>query len=87
MADATTLITNIQKIEQKIVAFDFDGNGELNGGTVTVNGSEVTSITNSMMMGGGGRGGMGFPGGDMNGDQMVPGGQMPPGQNMRGGRH
>ncbi|MBP5163949.1 MAG: carbohydrate-binding domain-containing protein [Lachnospiraceae bacterium] len=68
-------------------AFDFDGKSELNGGTVTVNGSEVTSITNSMMMGGGGHGGMGFPGGDMNGDQMVPGGQMPPDQNMRGGRH
>lgn len=39
-------------------AFDFDYSAELTGGTVYVNGSEVTSITNSMMMGGG----MGGPG-------------------------
>lgn len=39
-------------------AFDFDGTGKLNGGTVTVNGEQVTEITNSMM-GGGGMGGMG----------------------------
>lgn len=32
-------------------AFDFDGKAELNGGKVIVNGQEVTSITNSMMMG------------------------------------
>ena len=48
-------------------AFDFERSAELNGGTVTVNGEQVTSITNSMMGGGmmGGRGGMGggFPGG------------------------
>ena len=44
-------------------AFDFDGKGELTGGTVTVNGEQVTSITNSMMGGGqmGGHGGMGDP--------------------------
>lgn len=48
-------------------AFDFDTTGELNGGTVTVNGEQVTAITNSMM-GGGGMGGnsggmsMGGPG-------------------------
>ncbi len=41
-------------------AFDFDGQSALNGGTVTVNGEQVTTIENSMMMGGGmGRGGMG----------------------------
>ncbi|MDO5118352.1 MAG: hypothetical protein Q4D34_07690, partial [Eggerthellaceae bacterium] len=40
-------------------AFDFDGRGELNGGTVIVNGEQVTELTNSMMMGGG----MGGPGG------------------------
>ena len=41
--------------------FDYDGQGQLNGGTVTVNGSQVTELTNQMMGGGmgGGRGGMG----------------------------
>ena len=42
-------------------AFDFDGRGELNGGTVTVNGEQVTELANAMM--GGGMGGpMGGPG-------------------------
>jgi len=36
-------------------AFDYDMTGELNGGTVTVNGEEITEMTNSMM--GGGMGG------------------------------
>ena len=50
-------------------AFDFEYGAELNGGTVIVNGSEVDTITNSMMGGwGGGWGGQGggpggFPGG------------------------
>ena len=41
--------------------FDYDGEGKLNGGTVTVNGSQVTQLTNQMMGGGMGgmRGGMG----------------------------
>lgn len=47
--------------------FDYDGTGELNGGTVTVNGSRITSLTNQMMGGrmqgdfgnGGGIGGFG----------------------------
>ena len=34
-------------------AFDFDLTASLNGGTVIVNGTQVTSITNSMMEGGG----------------------------------
>ena len=34
--------------------FDFDGAGALTGGTVTVNGSEVTQLTNQMMGGPGG---------------------------------
>ena len=58
-------------------AFDFDGAGELNGGTVIVNGEQVTELTNSMMMGGGmgGMGGMGGAGsmggpGNMGGDQQ-----------------
>lgn len=45
--------------------FDFDGTGALNGGTVTVNGQQVTELTNQMMGGGmgGAPGGMGgFPG-------------------------
>ena len=44
-------------------AFDFDLTASLNGGTVTVNGTQVTSITNSMMDGGGGPGGQGGFGG------------------------
>ena len=40
--------------------FDYDGTGELNGGTVTVNGETVTELTNQMM--GGGMGG--FAGGN-----------------------
>ncbi len=38
-------------------AFDYDGIGQLNGGTVIVNGSQITQLVNSMM--GGGFGGMG----------------------------
>lgn len=33
-------------------AFDFDGSSSFTGGTIRVNGEEVTSIANSMMMGG-----------------------------------
>ena len=67
-------------------AFDFDGQGQLNGGTVTVNGEQVTELTNSMMMGGpgemggpgnmGGQGSMGAPN-----SMGAPGGQ--PGGPMR----
>ncbi len=62
-------------------AFDFDGTGQLNGGTVTVNGEEVTEITSSMMMGGGGHGGFGRQGfGGKGGRQMMQGtdGENPP---------
>ena len=70
--------------------FDYTGNGEMTGGTVTVNGQQVTSLTNQMM---GGRGGFrqgtdsgmqgGFPGRDgtmSSGDGTFPGGDgtMPP---------
>ena len=41
--------------------FDFDGTGSLTGGTITVNGEQVTELTNQMM-GGGGPGGGGRPG-------------------------
>ena len=44
-------------------AFDYDLTASLNGGTVIVNGTQVTSITNSMMEGGGGPGGQGGFGG------------------------
>ena len=55
-------------------AFDFDGAGELTGGTVTVNGEQVTSITNSMMGGGMGMGGS--PEGSMSGQMGGPEGGM-----------
>ncbi|MBR2672591.1 MAG: carbohydrate-binding domain-containing protein [Oscillospiraceae bacterium] len=49
--------------------FDFDGQGQLNGGTVYVNGTQITSLTSQMM------GGMGGPMGGMNGQQMPQGGE------------
>ena len=63
-------------------AFDYDGTASFTGGTITVNGEQVTEITNSMMMGGG----MG-PGGEMGG--MGPGGMgemggMGPGMGAQG---
>lgn len=45
-------------------AFDFDNTAELNGGTVIVNGEELTEITSK------GMGGGGFPG-DNGGDSAV----------------
>lgn len=53
-------------------AFDYVTEGAINGGTVTVNGSQVTQLSNSMMGGGGpamgGQGGMGaVPGEGMEG--------------------
>lgn len=45
--------------------FDYDGEGELNGGSVTVNGSKVSELTNQQMggpEGGNGPGGPGKPG-------------------------
>lgn len=52
-------------------AFDFDGQASLTGGTVYVNGEQVTSIENAMMggggaMGGGAMGGRGAMGGGLN---------------------
>ena len=59
-------------------AFDFDGSATLTGGTVYVNGQQVTTLTTQMM---GGPGGMqGGPGG-FEGDQGGfggPGGRMEP---------
>ncbi len=55
-------------------AFDFEYGAELNGGTVTVNGTQVTEITNSMMGFGGMQGGM-MPGGN---------GEMPEGEAPQG---
>lgn len=46
-------------------SFDFDGTGVINGGTVIVNGSQITTMP-TQMIGGGGDGGMG--GGNANGN-------------------
>ena len=46
-------------------AFDFDGTVSFTGGTVTVNGTQLSEITNSMMGGGMGGGMRGQMGGDM----------------------
>ncbi len=43
--------------------FDYDGSASFTGGTVTVNGQQVTTLTNQMMGGMGGPGGMGNMGG------------------------
>lgn len=65
--------------------FDYDGTGELNGGTVTVNGETVTELTNQMMGGdmGGFAGGnaQGFTG-EMPSDGTMP--TMPADGGMRG---
>ena len=53
--------------------FDYDTTGELNGGTVTVNGSQVTELTNQMM-GGPGGGQMGGQGGGPGSSAGGPGG-------------
>ena len=65
-------------------AFDYVTDGAINGGTVTVNGSQVTQLSNSMMGGGGMRGGMqgGAPAeGGMKGGMKGQGGMR-----MKGGR-
>ena len=62
--------------------FDYDGQGQLNGGTVIVNGEQVSELGNSMMGGGmGGRGGMG---GDMGGHGGPRGGGFGPEGDMGG---
>ena len=67
-------------------AFDYDGQGSLNGDTVIVNGTQITTLTNSMM------GGMGQMPGGMQGEMpeggmqgQMPGGQFPGGE-MQGPR-
>lgn len=72
--------------------FDYDGTAEFNGGTLIVNGSEMSYITNQMMGGGmmGGQGGMmtdpgmGGQGGSYGGQGGMPGGGFP-GGGMGGG--
>ena len=72
-------------------AFDFDTRGELNGGIVTVNGEQVTEITESMQMDGGmgGRGNQDnggwsdVPSGEAPSDQ-APSGEAPSGQAPNG---
>ena len=67
--------------------FDYDGKGELNGGTVYVNGEQVTQLTNQF---GGGMGGgrMGGMPGDFSGEmpERPDGGTMPEGGFPFGGR-
>ena len=68
------------------LAFDYDGEGVLSGGTVYVNDQQVTTITNSMNNGGGfgGRGGGFNPGENPGGNQNTdPRGNKPerPGRN------
>ena len=46
-------------ITAQVSSFDFDGNGAINDGTVTVNGQGITEMPQQMM--GGGGGGMGGP--------------------------
>ena len=48
-------------------AFDYDRTAEFNGGTIIINGQEVSEIPQSMM-GGGMHGGMGGMRGGMNGE-------------------
>ena len=68
-------------------AFDYDGKVTYTGGDVTVNGQKMTTITNSMMMGGGRQGGMNqmtrpdMPSGDFPG-----GGERPDRNNQNGGQ-
>ena len=52
-------------VTAQMSSFDYDGTAEFNGGTIIINGSEVTSIPQSMM--GGGKGGFGGQMGGMNG--------------------
>ena len=81
--------------------FDYDGEGKLNGGTLTVNGTQTTTLTNQMM-GGGMKGGKNRemqqngnmpeqmePNGDMQmngGQQIDPNERMQNGEGMQGKR-
>lgn len=68
--------------------FDYDGTGALNGGTVTVNGTQVTELTNQFAGGMGGPGNMEGPGG-MDGNRPSDGGfpgQPPQGNGQHGGQ-
>ena len=61
------IIVNGGKIDvtAQTSSFDYDGKAEFNGGTIIINGEQVSEIPQSMMMGGG-RGGMGGFGGQGN---------------------
>ena len=73
-------------------AFDYDQQGVMTGGTVTVNGQQVTTLTNSMMGGHGGGMQWGGKGNGTGGSGQMPSapdqngqGQMPSGQGGHGG--
>ncbi len=66
-------------------SFDYDGKAEFNGGTIIINGEEVSEIPQSMM--GGGHGGMGGFGGGKGGfgtNGQMPNGEMPNGEMPNG---
>ena len=46
-------------ITAQVSSFDYDGSAQYNGGTIIINGTQVDSIPQSMMIGGGGRMGQG----------------------------
>lgn len=66
--------------------FDYDGTAQYNGGTIIVNGQQVSSIPNSMRGGRGGRGGWGGQDGSGWGSQDGSG-RTGQGSGGRGGRH
>lgn len=71
-------------ITAQMSSFDYDVKAEFNGGTIIINGQEVSEIPQSMM-GGGMHGGMGGMRGGMNGETDEQGG-MRGGFGSRGGR-
>ena len=77
-------------ITAQVSSFDYDNKAELNGGTVIINGEQVSEIPQSMMGGGrggmGGRGGFGGQGGMPQDGQNGFGGGMPNEQGGFGGQ-
>ena len=64
-------------VTAKMSSFDYDGKAEFNGGTIIVNGEQVSEIPRSMMGGNGGMGGFGGRGNFGENGQMPQNGQMP----------
>jgi hypothetical protein len=68
--------------------FDYDGNAEYNGGTIIENGRDTNVISNQMMDGHGGMGGMGPQGQFRRGEKLGSGDsdELPPGDVRQGQR-